>query len=134
MIQQIEQYQLKNIEFIDIKKGQELVEELNKHKLLVIPSSWPEPFGIVALEGMACGCLVVASNNGGLPEAIDNFGILYNDNDPKKLALAIEIALQSFHTYEQNQTAVNGYLSSKKVTVIAQQYLNHFKNIIAKTN
>jgi glycosyltransferase involved in cell wall biosynthesis len=41
-----------------------------------------EPFGLVALEGMASGCAVIASNRGGLPEAcggaawmvdVDNF-------------------------------------------------------------
>ena len=131
---QIEQYKLKNIYFIGVKKGQDLVEELNKYKVLVVPSTWPEPFGIVVLEAMACGCLVVASNNGGLPEAVDKFGILYNNNDPQKLALAIDNALISFEDYEQDQVAVNAYLSSKKVTIIAQQYLNHFKNIIAKSN
>ncbi len=134
LLQQVEQYQLKNVQFIGIKRGQDLVEELNKHKVLVVPSTWPEPFGIVALEGMACGCLVVASNNGGLPEAVNKFGILYNDNDHQKLASAIEKALQNFDNYQQTQTAVNEYLSTKKVTVIAQQYLNHFKNTIAKAN
>ncbi|MBC7650286.1 MAG: glycosyltransferase family 4 protein [Deinococcales bacterium] len=134
LMQEAEQFQLKNIQFIGIKKGQALVEELNKHKILVVPSIWPEPFGIVALEAMACGCLVVASNNGGLPEAVNKFGILYNNNDPQKLALAIENALLSFEDYEQNEVAVNEYLSSKKVIVIAQQYINYFKNTIANTN
>ncbi len=131
---QIADLQLKNIHLIGIKKGQDLAVELNTHKILVVPSTWPEPYGIVALEGMACGCLVVASNNGGLPEAVDKFGILYNDNDPQKLASAIKRALTNFDAYQQNQTDINQYLASKDVSIIAQQYLNYFKNIIAKAN
>ena len=36
-------------------------------RALVIPSEWPEPFGLAALEAMACGLPVIASNVGALP-------------------------------------------------------------------
>ena len=58
------------ITFGGIKRDQELCETICHHKIIVVPSLEPEPFGIVALEGLACGCLVVASNHGGLPEAV----------------------------------------------------------------
>lgn len=37
---------------------------------IVIPSLWPEPFGIVAIEAMSAGCPVVASAAGGLAEVV----------------------------------------------------------------
>ena len=37
--------------------------------VLVVPSRWKEPFGMVAVEGLACGCRLVVSEGGGLPEA-----------------------------------------------------------------
>lgn len=40
--------------------------------VVLIPSFWPEPFGRVALEAIALGTPVVASNRGGLPEIIQN--------------------------------------------------------------
>lgn len=37
--------------------------------VLVVPSRWPEPFGLTVLEGMASGAAVVGSAIGGVPEA-----------------------------------------------------------------
>lgn len=45
-----------------------IAELMNQHAIVVVPSRL-EPFGIVVLEALACGCEVVASLEGGLPEA-----------------------------------------------------------------
>jgi glycosyltransferase involved in cell wall biosynthesis len=36
----------------------------------LMPGSWPEPFGLVAIEALACGTPVIARRVGGLPEII----------------------------------------------------------------
>ncbi len=50
-------------------RGKELVDAFHEHRYLVVPSIWEEPFGLVAVEGIACGCFVIAAEGGGMREA-----------------------------------------------------------------
>ncbi|HEY4591676.1 MAG TPA: glycosyltransferase, partial [Thermoanaerobaculia bacterium] len=74
------------IGFLGTRTGEELVEILNRHRILAVPSIYNEPFGIVALEGIACGCLVVGSAGGGLKDAIGPCGETFRNGDAADLA------------------------------------------------
>jgi glycogen(starch) synthase len=77
------------IEFVGRQHGEQLAKLLRQHQILIIPSLWREPFGIVALEGIACGCVVVGSAGGGLAEAIGPCGVTFPNGDEAALATAI---------------------------------------------
>jgi glycosyltransferase involved in cell wall biosynthesis len=55
--------------------------------IAVVPSRWPEPFGLAAMEAMAVGRPVIASAVGGLTEMIQNGvnGVLVPPNDSRAL-------------------------------------------------
>lgn len=59
--------------------------------VVVVPSTKPEPFGRVAIEGMAFSCAVIASGHGGLVESVahEETGLLVPPSDPAALATAI---------------------------------------------
>jgi glycosyltransferase involved in cell wall biosynthesis len=59
--------------------------------LVVVPSQWPEPFGIVIIEAMAYGIPVIATGVGGISEIIKhgNNGYLCKPNDAHILARVI---------------------------------------------
>jgi glycosyltransferase involved in cell wall biosynthesis len=47
-------------------------EFLSGAKALLMPIDWPEPFGLVMIEAMACGTPVIAYNHGSVPEIIEH--------------------------------------------------------------
>ncbi len=72
----------------------ELIALLNSADVLVVPSIY-EPFGIVALEGMAAGVPVIASDIGGLAEIVEHerTGILAYSRKPESIAWAVDRVL-----------------------------------------
>lgn len=118
---------LEQVRFAGVLRGEELARELNRHQILVVPSIWNEPFGIVALEGIACGCVVIGSNGGGLPEAIGRCGVTFPNGDSSALAgcLADVLARESGQTPE----AARDHLARHQPDQIARRYLEVIRSV-----
>ena len=61
-----------NVEFIGEISEREKAAFLGDADALLFPIEWPEPFGIVMIEAMACGTPVIAFPSGSAPEVIDD--------------------------------------------------------------
>ena len=81
----------RKIQFTGFASDQEVINLMTSADVLVVPSVY-EPFGIVALEGMASGVPVVASQVGGLSEVIehDRTGVFVFPRSPESIAWGID--------------------------------------------
>ena len=61
-----------NVEFIGEISDIDKSEFLSGAIALLVPIDWPEPFGLVMIEAMACGTPVIAFNRGSVPEIIED--------------------------------------------------------------
>lgn len=104
--------------------------EVARHKIMVIPSTWAEPFGVVALEGLAAGCVLAASNAGGLPEAVGPCGLLFPTGNAKELAEVLRRLL----TDEELRRVLLGdrcsHLENFYPENVARRYLEIFESAL----
>jgi glycosyltransferase involved in cell wall biosynthesis len=109
-----------------------VVDEKGKFELLrracclLMPSRWAEPFGIVAVEAMACGIPVVGLANGALPEIIDDGVSGRTVTDESQLADAVSRALGSDgHAIAERARA------RYDIGRVATDYLVEYEHVIA---
>lgn len=76
------------IKFTGVLSRQELKELYRTQNVLVLPSTFDEPFSISLVEAMVAGLTVVASNRGGSPEAVEHgqSGLIFESENALDLA------------------------------------------------
>jgi UDP-glucose:(glucosyl)LPS alpha-1,2-glucosyltransferase len=66
-----------------------VLRAMTRAAIVVVPSRWQEPFGLVALEALACGAALICADRGGLREVAGDAAVYVGSDDPAALAAAI---------------------------------------------
>ncbi|MDO9405019.1 MAG: glycosyltransferase family 4 protein [Polaromonas sp.] len=111
------------VDFVGAKSPEDLVNIYNDHRFHIIPSLWAEPFGNVALEGIACGCVCIATENGGLKDAVGECGILFENGSSIQLAEAVNKLMMNSKLTETILAAGPSHLTSHLEQTVAKKYL-----------
>lgn len=125
---------INQINFLGILKNQELANEISRHKIIVIPSKVQEGFGIVALEGIACGCVVIGSDGGGLKDAIGKCGLTFKNGDAVELAEKIKLLLKDETYLNSFKANFVEHLEYHKPDKVAKKYLEVFEKALNRRN
>lgn len=111
------------VHFAGVVQDAALAQGLNEHKILIAPSVGPESFGLVAIEAIACGCAVVASDIGGLKEAVGPCGWTLPPNDPPALADLLATIFQNPSHLAEKTACAPPHLARFTVDAVATKYL-----------
>jgi glycosyltransferase involved in cell wall biosynthesis len=115
------------VEFIGEINEREKTKFLGEAAALLFPVDWPEPFGLVMIEAMACGTPVLAFRCGSIPEVIED-GVTGKVVDSEEEAVA---ALPEIMSYDRR--AVRQRFEEKfNATRMAKDYVNAYRNLLRK--
>ena len=107
--------------FIDSNKLKKIMSDAS---VIVIPSVWNEPFGLVAAEAMSSGVALISSKSGGLPEIIRNNGILIDNINSKKIARHLKKIISDISLLKelQKKSWKNFIFDSQKISSNLDNY------------
>jgi glycosyltransferase involved in cell wall biosynthesis len=118
------------VRFVGVQRGANLASLLNQHRIVVVPSLCEESFGMVALEGIACGCVAIGSASGGLDEAIGPAGVTFPSGDHVALATLIEQLLANDEMRMFYREKMPEHLARHSPRKIAGLYLKLFSELL----
>jgi glycosyltransferase involved in cell wall biosynthesis len=96
-------------------------------KALLFPIDWPEPFGMVLIEAMACGTPIVAYNHGSVPEIVEHGKTGFIVNTIEK---AVE-ALENIHLISREECR-DTFEKKFSATVMAKNYVRLYEKLLHK--
>ena len=119
----------KNLSVLGFQKHNKVINYLKKSSISVVCSRWEEPFGRTSLESASCGCAVIITNRGGLPETITNVVIL-NDLTINSVFTAISKLIENkkYRTNLQKKSLKNFSFTNLKAVRLIDQYRNNLSD------
>lgn len=102
--------------------------------IAIVPSVWPEPFGMVVIEAMSAGRPVIASQIGGIPEivAAEKTGLLVPPGDPMSLRHAIERLLVNPKLMDEMGMAARRRAERFQASIVVPQIEEVYTSLLQK--
>ncbi|MCS5489185.1 glycosyltransferase family 4 protein [Algoriphagus limi] len=125
-----QQHLPEQVTFVGKLQGEALTACLNEHQIMVVPSIWDEPFGVVALEGLACGCLIIGSERGGLKDAIGPCGWTFPNGNALALAKLLQEVWTNRAEWEEKYAAIPAHLYRHQPAQVVNAYLDYFSQYV----
>lgn len=119
------------VEFIGEVNDREKQELLGGARALLFPIDWPEPFGLVMIEAMACGTPVIAFRHGSVPEVMEEGRTGYVVESVEAAVEAVQrldridrsVCREVFEQRFSSQAMAQGYLQLyERLTAVEESY------------
>ena len=121
-------FALPHVEYVGEIADHQKAEFLSGAHALLFPIDWPEPFGLVMIEAMACGTPVVAFNRGSVPEVIEDgvTGFIVED---------VQGAVGALHRIDSlSRDAIRARFDTRfSAKAMAQRYVDTYETLCAAT-
>jgi glycosyltransferase involved in cell wall biosynthesis len=117
--------------FSGLKTGDELVAEVRKSGIFVLPSIWEEPMGIVGLELMAAGKPLIVSQVGGLSECTGPAALKVPNGNVSILAETMTILRGNLVLQHQLMEASLERVQQFRPDNAVEEYLSMFRTILS---
>ena len=114
------------VEFIGEINEREKTKFLGEAAALLFPVDWPEPFGLVMIEAMACGTPVLAFRCGSVPEVIED-GVTGKVVDSEEEAIAALPAILSYDRRAVRQRFEERFTATR----MAKDYVSTYRDLLA---
>jgi glycosyltransferase involved in cell wall biosynthesis len=113
------------VEFIGEINEREKTKFLGDAAALLFPVDWPEPFGLVMIEAMACGTPVLAFRGGSIPEIID-VGVTGNVVESEEEAIAALPEILSYDRRAVRQRFEHRFTATR----MAHNYVSTYRRLV----
>jgi glycosyltransferase involved in cell wall biosynthesis len=113
------------VEFIGEINEREKTQFLGKAAALLFPVDWPEPFGLVMIEAMACGTPVLAFRCGSTPEVIED-GVTGKVVDSEQEAVAALPGILSYDRRAVRQRFEERFTAAR----MAKDYVRIYRRLL----
>jgi len=127
---------IRNIRLLGKVSNKEVLKKYAESKIILGPSTWPEPFGRFIQESITTKTPCIATKVGGIPEGIKDHetGLLVEPNNPKQLAEAIQELLTNKKLYNKIVKNLKKEVNKYSPEAIGNQRLALFEKILKEQN